>query len=100
MPITLDGTLDDDAWALADSTRDVFYQSIPNQGMPSAADAVGLRVLYDDVRLYIGAIMYDSNGPGALVSAGLEQDFSPRIRTSLASLWTPISTGRTRSSSR
>ena len=74
MPITLDGTLDDEAWALADSTRDVFYQSIPNQGMPSAERTV-VRVLYDDVRLYIGAIMYDSN-PGALVSAGLEQDFS------------------------
>ena len=74
MPITLDGTLDDEAWALADSTRDVFYQSIPNQGMPSAERTV-VRVLYDDERLYVGAIMYDSN-PGALVSAGLEQDFS------------------------
>ena len=74
MPITLDGTLDDEAWTLADSTRDVFYQSIPNQGMPSAERTV-VRVLYDDVRLYIGAIMYDSN-PGALVSAGLEQDFA------------------------
>ena len=74
MPITLDGTLDDEAWALADSTRDVFYQSIPNQGMPSAERTV-VRVLYDDERLYVGAIMYDSN-PGALVSAGLEQDFA------------------------
>ena len=74
LPITLDGTLDDEAWALADSTRDVFYQSIPNQGMPSAERTV-VRVLYDDERLYVGAIMYDSN-PGALVSAGLEQDFS------------------------
>jgi len=74
LPITLDGTLDDDAWALADSTRGVFYQSIPDQGVPSSERTV-VRVLYDDLRLYVGAIMYDSN-PGGLVSAGLEQDFS------------------------
>ena len=33
-PVTLDGVLDDKAWVLADSTRGVFYQSIPSQGMP------------------------------------------------------------------
>ena len=74
LPITLDGTLDDDAWTLADSTRGVFYQSIPDQGIPSAERTV-VRILYDDERFYIGATMYDSN-PGALVSAGLEQDFA------------------------
>ncbi len=73
-PIVLDGDLRDAAWALADSTRGVFRQSIPNQGMPSAERTV-VRVLYDDSRLYIGAMMYDSR-PGLLVSAGLEQDFA------------------------
>ena len=73
-PIILDGDLSDEAWALADSTKGVFYQSIPNQGMPSAERTV-VRVLYDDERLYIGATMYDSR-PEALVVAGMEQDFS------------------------
>ena len=73
-PITLDGVLDEADWALADSTRDIFYQSIPNQGAPASERTV-VRVLYDDDRLYIGATMYDSR-PGALVSAGMEQDFA------------------------
>ena len=66
-PIALDGNLDEAAWSLADSTRGVFYQSIPNQGVPSAERTV-VRVLYDQERLYIGATMYDSR-PEALVSA-------------------------------
>ncbi len=73
-PVTLDGVLDDKAWVLADSTRGVFYQSIPSQGLPSAERTV-VRVLYDDEHLYIGATMYDSRAE-ALVAAGMEQDFS------------------------
>ena len=73
-PITLDGNLDEAAWALADSTRGVFYQSIPSQGLPSSERTV-VRVLYDEERLYVGATMYDSR-PEALVSAGMEQDFA------------------------
>ena len=72
--ITLDGTLNEEAWAHADSTRGVFYQSIPTQGVPSAERTV-VRVLYDEERFYVGATMYDSQ-PDALVSAGLEQDFA------------------------
>ncbi len=73
-PITLDGYLSDEAWALADSTKGVFYQSIPNQGSPSAERTV-VRVLYDGRHLYVGATMYDSQAD-ALVSAGMEQDFA------------------------
>ena len=73
-PITLDGTLDEAAWALADSTRGTFYQSIPDQGAPATERTV-VRVLYDDERLYVGAVMYDSR-PDLLVSAGMEQDFA------------------------
>ena len=73
-PITLDGTLDEAAWARADSTRGPFYQSIPDQGAPSAERTV-VRVLYDDERLYVGAVMYDGH-PELLVSAGMEQDFA------------------------
>ena len=74
LPIVLDGMLDDAAWALADSTDGVFYASIPVQGLPSAERTV-VRVLYDDQRLYVGAVMYDRR-PESLVSAGLEQDFA------------------------
>ncbi len=73
-PVALDGDLGDEAWALADSTRGVFYQSIPVQGAPSTERTV-VRVLYDDERLYIGATMHDSRAE-ALVAAGMEQDFS------------------------
>ncbi|MDE2676513.1 MAG: DUF5916 domain-containing protein [Gemmatimonadota bacterium] len=73
-PITLDGTLNELAWSLADSTRGTFYQSIPDQGAPATERTV-VRVLYDDERLYVGAVMYDSR-PDLLVSAGMEQDFA------------------------
>ncbi len=73
-PIVLDGSLDDAAWAAADSTRGFFYESIPNQGTLSSERTV-VRVLYDDEHLYIGAAMYDSQAE-ALVSAGMEQDFA------------------------
>ncbi|NNM32379.1 MAG: carbohydrate binding family 9 domain-containing protein, partial [Gemmatimonadetes bacterium] len=73
-PIQLDGDLSDEAWAAADSTSGIFYQSIPDQGAPSRERTV-VRVLYDDENLYVGAVLYDRN-PAALVSAGLEQDFA------------------------
>lgn len=73
-PITLDGTLNEPAWARADSTRGTFYQSIPDQGA-TATERTVVRVLYDDERLYVGAVMYDSR-PDLLVSAGMEQDFA------------------------
>ena len=73
-PIELDGILDEAAWGLADSTRGVFYQSVPAQGVPSSERTV-VRVLYDQERFYVGATMYDSR-PEALVSAGMEQDFA------------------------
>ncbi len=73
-PVVLDGLLDDQDWALADSTDGLFHQSIPRQGAPSSERTV-VRVLYDDEHLYVGAVMYDRH-PEALVSAGLEQDFA------------------------
>ena len=73
-PIELDGILDEAAWGLADSTRGVFYQSVPVQGVPASERTV-VRVLYDQERFYVGATMYDSR-PEALVSAGMEQDFA------------------------
>ncbi|MGI9627101.1 MAG: DUF5916 domain-containing protein [Longimicrobiales bacterium] len=73
-PIQLDGVLDDEAWSQADSTDGVFYQTIPSQGIQSRERTV-VRVLYDDEKLYVGALLHDRD-PTALVAAGLEQDFA------------------------
>lgn len=59
-PITLDGRLDEQAWA-ASTPATGFRQSEPNEGQP-ASQPTELRILYDDVALYIGARMYDSLG--------------------------------------
>jgi hypothetical protein len=59
-PVTLDGRLDEEAWA-ASTPATGFRQSEPNEGQP-ATQRTELRILYDDVALYIGARMYDSLG--------------------------------------
>lgn len=59
-PITLDGRLDESAWA-ASTPATAFRQSEPNEGQP-ATQPTEVRILYDDVALYIGARMYDSLG--------------------------------------
>lgn len=59
-PITLDGRLDESAWA-ASTPASAFRQSEPNEGQP-ASQPTEVRILYDDVALYIGARMYDSLG--------------------------------------
>ena len=58
--VTLDGRLDEPAWA-ASTPATGFRQSEPNEGLP-ASQPTELRILYDDVALYIGARMYDSLG--------------------------------------
>src|SRR5687768_12870460 len=59
-PVTLDGRLDEPAWA-ASTAATAFRQREPNEGQP-ATQPTELRILYDDVALYIGARMYDSLG--------------------------------------
>ena len=59
-PITLDGRLDEAAWAASTPATD-FRQSEPNEGLP-ATQRTEVRILYDDVALYIGARMFDSLG--------------------------------------
>jgi len=71
--IVIDGFLDDEAWASAIPTTEVWIQTIPDPGMP-ASEPTTLRVLYDDVNIYIGAVLYDSD-PYRLSVAGLEQDY-------------------------
>jgi hypothetical protein len=58
--ITLDGRLDESAWA-ASAPATAFRQSEPNEGQP-ATQPTEVRILFDDVALYIGARMHDSLG--------------------------------------
>jgi hypothetical protein len=59
-PITLDGRLDESAWA-ASTPATAFRQHEPNEGQP-ASQPTEVRILFDDVALYIGARMHDSLG--------------------------------------
>lgn len=71
-PITMDGVVDESAWAAAPPATD-FVQSKPRTGYP-ASERTEVRVLYDDQYLYIGAVLFDSD-PDALIAQHLEQDF-------------------------
>ena len=68
-PIVIDGVVDEAAWAGAQVATD-FIQSKPNTGYP-ATERTEVRFLYDDDKLYIGAVMYDET-PGLLVAQRLE----------------------------
>ena len=58
--ITIDGKLDEAAWAKATPITD-FHQENPNEGA-APAQRTEVRILYDERALYIGARMYDSLG--------------------------------------
>ncbi len=70
--IEVDGRLDEPAWAAAVPITE-FVQSQPHPGYPATERTV-VRILYDERRLYIGAICYES-APNQLVVLSLEQDF-------------------------
>ena len=59
-PITIDGRLDEPAWAAATPIT-TFQQVQPLEG-PPATQRTEVRILYDDEAIYIGARMYDSLG--------------------------------------
>jgi len=63
-PITMDGRLDEAAWAAATPITN-FIQSEPHEGQP-ATQRTDVRVLYDDEALYIGARVYDSLGAAGI----------------------------------
>ncbi len=62
--ISIDGKLDESAWAKATPITD-FRQQQPHEGAP-ASQRTEVRVLYDERALYIGARMYDSLGAGGI----------------------------------
>lgn len=70
--IFLDGVLDEEAWGRAEPITG-FIQSMPDAGAPATEETI-VRVVYDDERVYIGALMLDSE-PGGIIHQFLEQDY-------------------------
>jgi hypothetical protein len=70
--IIVDGILDEEAWKDAEPITG-FIQSMPDAGAPATEETV-VKVLYDDERIYFGALMLDSE-PQGIIHQFLEQDF-------------------------
>jgi hypothetical protein len=70
--ISIDGKLDDAAWAAATPITELT-QSTPDEGKP-ASQKTEIRILYDASALYIGARMYDSLGARGVRSALARRD--------------------------
>ncbi|HEV8214915.1 MAG TPA: DUF5916 domain-containing protein [Gemmatimonadaceae bacterium] len=72
--VQVDGRLDEAAWRTAPPVTD-FTQSDPDEGKP-ASQRTEVRFLYDDAALYIGAKMYDSQGPTGVATRLVRRDAS------------------------
>src|SRR5205809_1387782 len=71
--ITVDGKLDEAAWANAPMAQD-FLQSEPREGEPSA-ELTEVRVVYDSQNIYFGAYLHDSKVKNIVIN-DLKKDFS------------------------
>jgi hypothetical protein len=72
-PIELDGRLDEPSWAAAPLAKD-FVQNDPREGEPATFDTE-VRLLYDDVALFIGVFAKDDK-PGEIIVNELRKDFN------------------------
>ncbi len=72
-PPIIDGALDDVAWRQAEPVSD-FVQTEPLEGQP-ATEKTEVRLLYDDVAIYVGVICFDSE-PSQIVSTDSRRDSS------------------------
>jgi hypothetical protein len=70
-PITIDGVLDEPAYAQAQAARD-FMQLQPYNGRP-AYQPSDVFILYDQTALYVGAMLYDSS-PDSIYNFFSERD--------------------------
>lgn len=75
-PVTVDGRLDETAWALATPVGG-FTQQKPNEGAP-ATEKTEVRFLYDEDAVYIGARMYDSHGARGVTTMLVRRDQPPQ----------------------
>ncbi|MEP6836143.1 MAG: DUF5916 domain-containing protein [Gemmatimonas sp.] len=71
-PIAMDGKLDDAAWTSAPPITQ-FTQFNPDEGQPPT-QRTEVRILYDDDALYIGATMYDTEGPKGIATRLVRRD--------------------------
>lgn len=60
----IDGVLDDEAWQTVEPATD-FIQRAPKPGQPSKQKSE-VKIVYDDVAIYIGATLYDTNADSVL----------------------------------
>jgi hypothetical protein len=72
-PITLDGRLDEGAWAGVPLATN-FIQNDPREGHPATFDTE-VRMVYDDAALYIGVFAKDDS-PGEIIVNELRKDFN------------------------
>ncbi|HEX9128297.1 MAG TPA: DUF5916 domain-containing protein [Gemmatimonadaceae bacterium] len=70
--ITIDGRLDEAAWAVATPITELV-QSVPDEGKPPS-QKTEIRILYDASAIYIGARMFDSLGAKGVRSALARRD--------------------------
>lgn len=70
--IVVDGRVDEPAWAEAVPITE-FIQAQPATGAPATEGTV-VRLLFDDSRLYLSAVCYDSD-PTALIIKTIERDY-------------------------
>ena len=70
-PISVDGRLNEAFWKQAHSIKDLT-QLEPNEGAP-ATEPTEIRVLFDDLYLYIGVVCFDSE-PDKIVANEMRRD--------------------------
>lgn len=68
VPPKIDGLIDESAWGSAPVASD-FIIYIPANGRPSA-NRTEVRVMYDDVALYVSSVMYDSSPDSIYMELG------------------------------
>ena len=69
----IDGLLDDEGWKNAEAISD-FIQNFPKEGgVPSQKTEV--KIVYDNIAIYIGAMMYDTSPDSILHELGNRDDF-------------------------
>ena len=62
----IDGVVDEEVWSMAEVLTG-FVQAEPFDGEP-ATETTEVRILYDDSKLYVGVICYDSDPSGIIVT--------------------------------
>ena len=70
--ILIDGRLDEEGWSKATPITE-FTQIDPEEGKPGT-QRTEVRFLYDNEALYVGARMYERNGPKDIVSRLVRRD--------------------------